>query len=75
MLALVYLLFVTKHKLFVPAMSIVTHTQLTGNTSLLCSPIQKETLPGYQHAGKASGIQRETLCNENLDAFSGWLMV
>jgi hypothetical protein len=36
MLALVYPLFVTKHKLFVPAMSIVTHTQLTGNTSLLC---------------------------------------
>jgi len=37
MLAFVYLLFITKHRLFVSAMSIVTHTRLTGNTSLLCS--------------------------------------
>ena len=36
MLALVYLLFVTKHKPFVSAMSIVTHTHSTGNTSLNC---------------------------------------
>jgi hypothetical protein len=39
MLALAYPLFVTKHKIFISAMSIVTRTQLTGNTSLFRSPL------------------------------------
>ena len=42
MLALVYLLFGMKHKLFVSVMSIVKHTQLKGNTSLIVESQHKK---------------------------------